>query len=483
MIHERFDAQVASTPDTTAIWFEDEALSYRALATWSQQLADWLAVTGEAQPGDRVAWLGGNDPFMLALLFACARTGTMLVPLNARLTAAEHAHQLEHCGARLAIAQQSFADHLAQAAPSTCRTVGVPSPAELAAIDAVDETGANLSDAALDDSAPLLLVYTSGTTGSPKGAVHTHRSLALTIDNGIESQGLVADDVSLILLPLFHVGGLNIQTLPILMIGATVVLHAAFNPGRFLADVERYAVTTSLLVPATIRAVLNHPDWPTADMSSIRGIQTGSSVVPPSLLRALNERDMPAGQVYGSTETGPTCVVLPWEEAEHVGAAGRAAPHSEIRIVDGELQVKGGHLFTRYWENPQATDAAFDGEWYRTGDLAHLDEHGYVRIDGRVDDKIISGGENIDPVEIEEALLTAPGVADIAIVAGADDTWGQVPVAFVVASGAAPTLADLRSHGEATLARFKLPAALHLVDELPRTALGKVQKFDLRARL
>ena len=476
MMHERFDAQAASSPDAIAIWFEDEPISYTALREWSQQLAGWLRDTCGTSAGDRVAWLGGNDPFMLALLFACSRTGTVLVPLNSRLTAAEHAHQLQHCGAELGVAQRSFLDHLESAAPASCQVVAAPDRDALAALTIHAE------DDAVDDQAPLLLVYTSGTTGSPKGAVHTSRSLALTIDNGIESQGLNSDDISLILLPLFHVGGLNIQTLPILCIGGTVVLHAAFDPGRFLSDVERYGVTTSLLVPATIRAVIDHPAWPTADMSSIRGIQTGSSVVPPSLLRALNERAMPAGQVYGSTETGPTCVVLPWEEAEHVGAAGSPAPHSEIRIVDNELQIKGEHLFTHYWDNPGATAEAFDGDWYRTGDLAHFDEHGYVRIDGRVDDKIISGGENIDPVEIEEALLDVPGVGDIAIVAGPDDTWGQVPVAFVVATGE-PTLDELRSHGEATLARFKLPAALHLVDELPRTALGKVKKFDLRARL
>ena len=480
MIHARFDAQAAATPDATAIWFEDEPITYHALSEWSTQLAGWLTDTCGIDAGDRVAWLGGNDPVMLALLFACSRTGAVLVPLNSRLTVAEHQHQLAHCGASVAIAQPAFAEHLADAAPASCRTVGPPTAEELDRV-ALDDHA--LPPSASDEDAAVLLVYTSGTTGSPKGAVHTNASLRLTIDNGIESQGLTSNDISLILLPLFHVGGLNIQTLPILMIGGTVVLHAAFDPGRFLSDVERYGVTTSLLVPATIRAVIDHPRWPDADMSSIRGIQTGSSVVPPSLLRALNERDMPAGQVYGSTETGPTCVVLPWEEAEHVGAAGRAAPHSEMRIVDNELQIKGGHLFTHYWDNPEATAEAFDGDWYRTGDLAHLDEHGYVRIDGRVDDKIISGGENIDPVEIEEVLLTAAGVADVAIVAGPDDTWGQVPVAFVVASGEPPTLDALRAHGEATLARFKLPAAMHLVDELPRTALGKVQKFDLRARL
>ena len=213
MIHERFDAQAAASSDAVAIWFEDQPITYGELSDWSKRIASWLVATGEVQPGDRVAWLGGNDPFMLALLFACARTGTVLVPLNSRLTTAEHAHQLGHCDASIAISQPAFAEHLGQAADGICRTFARPTQAECAALEPSHTAGVES-----DENAALLLVYTSGTTGSPKGAVHTHRSLALTIDNGIDSQGLSRDDVSLILLPLFHVGGLNIQTLPILMV-------------------------------------------------------------------------------------------------------------------------------------------------------------------------------------------------------------------------------------------------------------------------
>jgi len=473
LLHQRLDARAAVGPTRPAIIFEDRTISYAELVAGGRAAAAMLADNGLGR-GDVVAWLGSNQPFIIELFYACSLTGSVLLPLNTRQKPAEHRLLLDHAQAALLAVEPAMAASAQDALPgATALWVG----------DGHDLTGEWAGAEPSDVDAELLLVYTSGTTGSPKGVVHTQRSVATTLANGIESQHITAADVMMSFLPLFHVGGLNIQTLPTLAQGGTVVLHRRFDPAQVVADIERFGGTIAVCVPATIQPLLDHPSWATADLGSMRGISAGSSIIPPWMLHALNDRGIPAGQVYGSTETGPTCVVLGADEADRVGSAGRAAPHSEIRIIEGELQVRGDHLFTHYRNNPEATAAAFDDGWFRTGDVARLDDDGLVWIEGRVDDLIISGGENVDPVEVEEALGDAPGVREVAVVAGDDERWGQVPVAFVVAAGGEPNLADLRSHGEATLARYKLPAKLVVVEELPRTALGKVRKFELRTQL
>lgn len=481
LLHERLAVCAAQHPSTTAIVFEGEEISYRSLverAGAAQAMLDAHGVTD----GDIVGWLGANQPFMIELLVACSMQGAALLPLNTRLSAAEQQTQIAHSRASLLVAEPASHDRANQiAAPDASGPIVITDGSDIAP----QPSGVPRPIAAAADT-PLLLVYTSGTTGAPKGAVHTQGSIAATIDNGIESQSITSGDVTLNFLPLFHVGGLNIQTLPTLVAGGTLILHRNFDPGAVLTDIERFGVTTSVFVPATMQAVMGHPQWTTADLSSVRGVSTGSSVVPVDLLTSFNDRGLRAGQVYGSTETGPTCVVLDFDHSDRVGSAGRAAPRSELRVVSGELQVRGPHLFSHYLHDPTVTDAAFDDGWYRTGDRAAIDADGFVRIDGRADELIISGGENIDPAEVENVLGDVPGVAEVVVVAKPDERWGEVPVAFVVADpggGVAPTLVDLRDRGEDHLARYKLPTELHLVDELPKTALGKVQRFELRRRL
>lgn len=473
MFHLALDAIAEWRADHPAVRFGDDEITYAELIERGQATARWLVEHGVSDT-DRVAWLGLNDPFLFDLLYGASLLGAVVVPLNSRLSAAEHRVRLDRGMISLALCQPGFAETLEAALPTTCRMSIVDDPVD----------GGPIADlGSPNESSPLLLVFTSGTTGSPKGALHTQATLAATFENGRIASDLTADDVTLGFLPMFHVGGLNIQVLPTLLAGGTVVLHEGFDPTEVLADIERWSVTTSVFVPATIQAVAEHPKWSSTDLTSLRGVMTGSSVIPDHLLQVFADRGVPPGQVYGSTETGPTVVVLSFADAlGHIGAAGTAAASSEARIVDGELQVRGANLFVEYVDNAAATTAAFDDGWYRTGDAAHVDDAGMIRIDGRLDDLFISGGENIDPAEVEAALAAAPGVAEIAIVGVDDARWGQVPVAFVVVDGTgmSPTLDDLRAFGEVTLARFKLPTALHLVSELPRTSLGKVQRFLLR---
>jgi len=458
-------------PDKVAIIFEDERITWAAFADRVVQRIVFLREAGRSA-GERVVWLGVNTPAFIELYLACSHLGLIFVPLNSRLSSAEHRDQLDNCGPAQILCEPEFLEHMATAG-AQAHVLASPKDFTGVASD-VPPRGVTGGDA------DALIVYTSGTTGLPKGAVHTHRGLKATLANGVDCQDLNADDVALAFLPLFHVGGLNIQVLPTLAVGGTIVLHRACDPAAVIQSIEEHRTTVSVFVPATMSAVLAQPSMANADVTSMRGVMTGSSVIAPELLQAFNDLGLPAGQVYGSTETGPTAVVLRFEESAHIGAAGKPAVLSECRLVDGELQVRGPHLFNRYWDNQQATAKAFDDDWYRTGDRAFYDEDFLIRIEGRTDDMIVSGGENIFPEQIEDVLIEAPGVRDVAVIGHVHPKWGEVPVAFVVPDGDPPSLTDLRDFAATSLARFKLPAELTIVDELPRTALGKLQKFRLR---
>ena len=456
-------------PDKAALIVDDQEIGWAELASRVTERMGFLQSATDT--GDRVAWLGPNGPDFIEVFLACAHLGLIFVPLNTRLSGPEHRVQLDNCDPALVLGAPSVIEQLLQVEPIA---QVLPDIGEWSTEGRSAKLGSSV-----ESETDALIVYTSGTTGPPKGAVHTHGSLNATMTNGVACQDLVASDVALAFLPMFHVGGLNIQVLPTLAVGGTVVLHRAFDPGRVIADLEKYRATVSVFVPATMSAVLAQPEFTTADFSSLRGVMTGSSVVPTPLLESFIAAGIPPGQVYGLTETGPTTVVLRFDEAKHLGAAGQAAALAECQIVDHELQVRGPHLFNRYWDNEAATDAAFDGDWYRTGDRAHTDDQGMIRIEGRVDDMIVSGGENIFPEQIEDVLKHAPKVGDVAVIGRPHAKWGEVPVAVVVADGDPPTLEELRDFAAPSLARFKLPADLVIVEELPRTALGKLQKFKL----
>ncbi|MGF1597656.1 MAG: class I adenylate-forming enzyme family protein [Acidimicrobiales bacterium] len=480
-------------PRHPAIVTGSDRLDYGQLAAAVERTAGALRAR-DVEPGERVAIMADNHPAVLVTALALWRLGAVFVPLNTRLTTAEHEFQIRHCGAALAVGLAGRLDHLRRAA------AGVP-VVELAAVAGPDADAGDTTPiprSCPDDpsrsvtgwrpaagAADALLVYTSGTTGRPKGAVHSHQGLAATIANGVAAHDLSAADVGIAFLPLFHVGGLNIQVLPLLAVGATVVLHERFDPGLVLDDIARHRATVSLFVPATMRAMLDHPDFGPAPLASLRGIMAGSSIVPDDLLRGFIDAGVPTGQVYGSTETGPTSIVLRFDDAHRVGSCGRPALHARARLdADGQILVAGPHLFIGYWDDPEATRAAFDDGWYRTGDVGRCDAEGWFHVIDRLGDVIISGGENVYPAEVEAVLAAAPGVAEIAVVGGPDERWGEVPVAVAVAEpGATLDLEVLRRFGGRRLARFKLPHRLHVVDDLPRTALGKVQKFELTRRL
>ena len=418
-----------------------------------------------AKAGDSIGWLAWNDVRALALLRACEQLGLRYVPLNWRLALPELTAIARHADLQLLWhdqALQSVAQHVRSAA-------GLP-----------------LEPAAGHCAGDLLLVYTSGTTGtagSPKGAIHTAAAMRANIAAAIDAQGLDGATRTLAVLPLFHVGGLCIQVLPTLAAGGRVRLHARFDAGAWLRDVAAWRPSTSLLVPATMRSLIEHPDWAATDLSSLAFVNSGSQVVPRDLIDAFHARGVPVCQVYGATETGPVTLVLrPHEARAHAGKVGRPARGVEVRLVDDEVWVRGENLARGYHRDPEA--AAFTGGWFRSGDLARCDAQGVYEIVGRRSDVIISGGENIHPAEIEQLALSDPAVAEAAVVGVPDPRWGEVPVmALVARPGMQVDVEQLRSQLAARLARYKQPRRIVVLDTLPKTALGKVQRALLAESL
>ncbi|HEX6137492.1 MAG TPA: AMP-binding protein [Casimicrobiaceae bacterium] len=494
------DRHAAFTPDRVAIEFESEAIAYRELAARVARAAGALRMLGVG-PGDRVAWLGQNHPATLVLLFACARLRAIVVPLNWRLAAPELRRMLKDCEPRALFAQAPFRDTLEQ--------IGIaPGPRGPLAIGAVPPgwgDGNALLDVAApvaapanppDDDAPVLICYTSGSTGAPKGAVLTQAALFWNAVNSTHMHDLTRADRVLTTLPLFHVGGLCIQTLPALHAGATVYLHPKFDAGVTLEAITRHAISLTVLVPAQLDMLVAQPGWAGGDLTALRCITTGSMIVPMRNFAAARARGVPLIQVYGCTETGPIATyTLPADATRKIGSAGKAAVHCSVRVVaaagrdagrgeSGEILVRGPNVMTGYWNAPAETAAALDGGWFHTGDIGHFDDDGDLWIDGRSKDLIISGGENIYPAEIENVLAEAPDIAEVAVVGRPDPTWGEVVVAAIVTrSGRALAETEVRALLQDRIARYKHPREIVFLRELPRSALGKLRRDELRRML
>jgi fatty-acyl-CoA synthase len=491
------ERNAAFTPDKAALVFEGEALGYAAFDARIEQTARALKAEFGVSRGDRVAILSLNRPDYLVLLYACARLGAMLVPLNWRLAVAEQLFILSDASAKVLVLEQAFADILPSLEVSLPHTniVGLDFvPRRGSAFDALlAQARGDGRNPHTDLSCPLLIVYTSGTTGRPKGAVLRQEAL---LWNGVMSQhmhGLTSDDHVLTVLPFFHVGGLNIQTTPALHHGATVTIHPRFTPEATLAAIERERPTLTVLVPATIQVVTDHPGWAATDLSSLKAVSTGSTIVPPHLIDRFVARGVPVLQVYGSTETCPIAVYTRFGgDLSRVGSTGLPGLYCEAAVIDdsgvelppempGEIAVRGPNVFSEYWGNEQATREALHDGWYRTGDIGRRDADGYFWVHDRKKNLIISGGENIYPAEVERVLLEHPDVSECGVIGRPDTRWDEVPVAYVIRrAGCSVEAEDLKAHVLTQLARFKVPRDIVFVEDLPRTALGKVQHFMLR---
>jgi fatty-acyl-CoA synthase len=451
------------TPGRVAIDHAGFEVTYAELDARSDELALGLA------RGEVVSTLTGNSPEHVALMFACAKAGAILHPVSWRLAPAEVAFQLDDAGSAVLWVEEEHAE-LADAA----RALSSVQPREL-----VSDT-VKVSDTPRDTDG-LLLIYTSGTTGKPKGALLTHANCYWTNLSFDLATGVGGDDVVLACLPQFHCGGWNVQPLLAWWKGARVVLERQFEAGRALRLIEEKGVTTMMGVPANYLFMAQDPAFERTDLSSLRCCVVGGAPMPVPLLEQWRERGVEIVQGYGLTEASPNVLCLSPEDAmRKIGSAGKAYPYVEIEVgPSDELLVRGPNVFPGYWRNPEATEAALAGGWLHTGDVVGVDDEGYVTIKGRLKEMFISGGENVYPAEIESVLHDHPRVADAAVVGVADETWGEVGAAFVVADGEVAE-EELIAFCRERLARFKVPKSVHFVEALPRNSMGKVQKRELQ---
>lgn len=489
-------------PDSEA-YVDDHSglrLSYRALNERSNQLANAFVEAGVAK-GERVGLLLMNGVEFMESFFALAKIGAVVVPLNWRLVADELEFILKDSGTTRLIFDDEFEAVVAELHSRGDRTdighwlhvSGSQAQAPFAdSYQAFREQGRATEPAAVGvDDDMLYIMYTSGTTGLPKGVVHTHGTTLWAVLTIGANPIYYLEDRYLACLPMFHVGALTPLTGNVYK-GATTVVMRSFDPVRAWTLIEQERISTALMVPAMLNFMKQVPDLERFDKSSLRWVMTGAAPVPAELIQTYADLGIEVQQVYGLTECcGPACLMDGANALRKPTSTGRAFFHTDVRVVDdagndcdpntaGEVIMRGAHIMVEYWNRPDATAETLRDGWLHTGDIAIMDDEGFVHIQDRIKDMIISGGENVYPAEVEAALMTHPQVSEAAVIGQESERWGESPFAIVVRSDPALTEADVLQHCQGKLARFKQPCAVAFIDEIPRNPSGKILKRILR---
>ncbi len=488
------------SPHAPALTCDDETWTFAELDARTSQSAQALLSEG-VQRGDRVAILSRNCSEFYELIFACSKIGAIVVGINWRLSPPE----IEAIVAD-AIPTIIFTGNTGERDLLSARARNNPGLHRIVTIGEDFESwkaaasGQDPGYAGEPDDVAMVL-YTSGTTGLPKGVMLTNRGLSYTQRLGGEIWGMGPNTVNLVAMPLFHIGGSGYGTSTLLVGGHTVVMREV-NPAHIIRTIERRRVTHAFFVPTVVQSLLEVPGVEQADLSSLQLLMYGASPIGERLLeRALAVLQCDFMQAYGMTETSGTVVVLKPEdhrldkgERERLRSCGKALPFAEIRITDpvtfdpcpngsvGEIWVRSEMVMQGYWQNPPATaETIMPGGWLRTGDAAYSDAEGYIYLFDRFKDMIISGGENVYPAEIENILLSHPAVSEVAVIGVPHRRWGETPKAIVVPrDGEITTEHDLIAYTRTRLARYKCPTSVVFVEVLPRNASGKLLKRELR---
>jgi long-chain acyl-CoA synthetase len=496
----------AERPDKAALICDDRTLTYAELDRESCQVANALIAAGVGA-GDRVGFVGKNISEYFTLTFGAAKINAVTVAVNWRLAPPEMAYILDNAEVKVVLIEGEFLDHLAKMElPANPLIVVVGGESDhISYGDWIDGTSTDDPNypVALDDTGVQL--YTSGTTGLPKGAELTNRNFGAIVEPISQMIGLNADSVVLHVLPLFHIGGSGVAIVG-LFNGATNVVHRDVDPARIFADIPGYKITSGFMVPALLQVLPMIPGASDVDYSSLDTIFYGASpITEQALVASMALLKCKHAQAYGLTETTGLITWLPPEDHDPGGprakllrSAGTPVPGVELRIVGdngedvpdgevGEIWARTDQNMKGYWRNPEATAEVFpEGRdenglgWFCTGDAGYI-EDGYLFIHDRVKDMIVSGGENVYPAEIENAIMAHPKVADVAVIGVPSERWGESPLALIVpAEGEDPTQDEIIAHCAERLARFKLPSAVERIDAIPRNPSGKILKVELR---
>lgn len=482
-IHKR----ASMTPTRTAIITEDKQFTYKEYSEEIHHFAALLQNHFHLKKGDRVAILSHNREEFLTAYFAIAQLGLIAVPLNIRLTASELAFQVNDSGARIILYEAETAEifeelkyHVKfesaysfdEEEPIVKRDVHVPE------INSKED--------------PFIICYTSGTTGKPKGAVLTQENMFWNAVNNHWAIDITTKDIVSVLLPLFHIGGIGLFAFPALLAGGTVLIPRKFEPDNTIKMVEDYRVTIIMGVPTIHDSLRKSPLFEKANFESVRWFYSGGAPCPNELINYFLDRGLPFGQGMGMTETSPTIFMLSEEDYKRkVGSIGKPVMFCDIKLIDddgnevekgeiGELLIKGPHVMKEYWGLPEKTNEAIKDGWFYSGDLMRQDEEGFIYVAGRKKDMIISGGENIYPLEIEGVINEIPKINEVAVIGIKDDKWGEVPVAFIsLNQNESIEEEEVKTYVKQKLAKYKVPKRVIKMDNLPKNATGKLDKKEL----
>ncbi|KIL34698.1 long-chain fatty acid--CoA ligase [Cohnella kolymensis] len=479
-----FEKRCLLAPDHIAIIDGDtgERWSYREAEIRACRVAGYLQSHGVAK-GDRVALLSRNDVCYFDLLFACGKLGAIFVPLNWRLSANELRYILDDCTPKAVVIHDDM------------QTLwdGEASPYKVISISDAEYEAALQSDISpavteqVHSSDPFAIIYTGGTTGKPKGVVLSHASIFWNSVNTVLSWNLTSNDITPTYMPMFHTGGLNALSLPVLQIGGTVIVSKAFDADKTIELINREHCTIILLVPTMYHMLIKSPLFAATDFPAMHTFLSGGAPCPHTVYQAFVAKGLNFKEGYGLTEAGPNNFYIhPEMAAIKIGSVGKPMILNDIKITDsegeetkpgevGEIMLRGGHLFESYWRLPEATAQAFTDGWLHTGDLGRKDEDGYFYIMGRKKDMIITGGENVYPLEVEHLIRQHPSVKEAVVVGLPDDKWGEVVAAVVVTlEGSELDEEQLREYCACSIGKYKVPKKFFYVDELPKTPVGKI---------
>jgi len=500
LLHDMLNFWANQTSDKIALIQENRTLSYLELKHRSQKLAQALSIKYKIEPGIRIGVLSSNSMEMVEILFAISWMGAIMVPLNIRLTAKELEFIAGDAGIELLFFsenEQKLADDLAELIQlgnkvqitGSVKNGSVAYEALLAQGEAIPvEMGNNL-----DENSPLMFIYTSGTTGNPKGAILSHGNNIWNCIIASQIMEIGQHDVAITLLPLFHIGGWGLFLLPTLFQGGTVLIMPQFDVPEIFKACNEHKVTIFMGVPTILNALLLAPEFKTTRLSTVKTFCSGGAPCPVALIEAYHESGYTLTQGFGMSETSPTALLMRVEDSQKKkGSAGKAGICCQAAIMDeemnllpankiGELVLKGNVICQGYWNRPDATEEAFKGGWFHSGDLAYQDEDGFFFIVDRKKDMLISGGENVYPAEVESIIYQHEKIAEVTVFGVPHEKWGEIPVAVIaLKSGEKLTEEELLEWTQDKLARYKQPKKIYFVDELPKTASGKILKRELK---